>query len=163
MLNKIIDIVYIMFGHVVGYVLECPYPHPYPFKFAGNYPSPGPYPQCGYLPIYPRYFCGCPLKSRPIQIWNNNNSLSMFDEFLLTFFFEGEFLLTWLFAFLFFFILFWNNNNNNLSMFDEFLLTCLFAFLFFLSCFEIIIIICPCLMNFFWHVCLLSYFIFGKC
>jgi len=29
-----------MFGHGAGWVLECPYPRSYPFKFAGNYSKP---------------------------------------------------------------------------------------------------------------------------
>ena len=33
-----------MCGHGAGWALECPYPDPYPFKFAGNYPYPCPYP-----------------------------------------------------------------------------------------------------------------------
>ena len=31
-----------MCGHGAGWALECSYPHPYPFKFAGNYPCPYP-------------------------------------------------------------------------------------------------------------------------
>ena len=33
-----------MCGHGAGWALECPYPHPYLFKFLGNYPCPRPYP-----------------------------------------------------------------------------------------------------------------------
>ena len=33
-----------MCGHGAGWALECSYSHPYPFKFAGNYPCPGSYP-----------------------------------------------------------------------------------------------------------------------
>jgi len=33
-----------MCGHGAGWALECPHPHPNPFKIAGNYPCSCPYP-----------------------------------------------------------------------------------------------------------------------
>ena len=58
-----------MCEHGAGWALECPYPHPYPFKFAGNYPCPNPYPT---MRVFTRpswvFFCRCPLGLGPIVI-----------------------------------------------------------------------------------------------
>ena len=59
-----------MCGHGAGWTLECPYPHPYLFKFASNYPCPCPYPT---MRVFTRpswvFFAGahCPI-AIPVQL-----------------------------------------------------------------------------------------------